>query len=354
VSSARVRDGRKRDWFWLDDAVVDRLARDMQPLALAVYVVLARHADGEGRCWPSRATIAEKLGVSRGTVRNAIKHLAGCGLIDVEIRRNDDGSHRSNVYTLLDVGAGDLAVPPKADEDQGEGRGGGQPADGGGLSDPNPTQEKETPPGGDDPGGSSPETRPTPSAVDVHKDLSAEEYEALPVEKKQQHLIGYLHKRLRERELLGGRPLTKAYKDRLSGELGAEIRAGTRRPRLLLALDHIVQRWPERRQPLHEAMDDTEERRGGLRVLPGGRNAASPTPESAVEALRRHERYGRYADVALEYDFTQEAEPPFRVLSRLGGDDEERRRNLKSIRSVCRRAVREAASPEPREQRGSA
>jgi DNA-binding Lrp family transcriptional regulator len=50
--------------------------------ALAVYAVLALHADDDGRCHPHQATVAATLGVSEGTVRRKVKRLVDAGLLE--------------------------------------------------------------------------------------------------------------------------------------------------------------------------------------------------------------------------------------------------------------------------------
>lgn len=54
-----------------------------QPLK-GVLVALAYHANGEGRAWPSRTTIARESGVTLRTVTRATKRLEDLGLIEVE------------------------------------------------------------------------------------------------------------------------------------------------------------------------------------------------------------------------------------------------------------------------------
>lgn len=105
-SGVRVRDRRNPGWLWLDNEVIDLYAAKMKPLALACYVYLCRRANEQGRAWPSQRTMAEGLGVDRGTVRSALKQLVALKLIHLEIRRNADGSHNSTVYTLLEVPKG--------------------------------------------------------------------------------------------------------------------------------------------------------------------------------------------------------------------------------------------------------
>jgi DNA-binding Lrp family transcriptional regulator len=99
--TSRVRDFRRGGWFWIDNEVIDTLAADMKPFALAVYVYLCRRANDAQEAWPSQRTIAEDLGINRGTVRSAVKQLSDMGMIRVEVERKEDGSFDSATYILL-------------------------------------------------------------------------------------------------------------------------------------------------------------------------------------------------------------------------------------------------------------
>ena len=63
-----VRDQRTMKRFWIDDAVYDTYAAQIGVYAYAVYTALVRHADTAQTCFPSYATIAKKLGISRRKV----------------------------------------------------------------------------------------------------------------------------------------------------------------------------------------------------------------------------------------------------------------------------------------------
>lgn len=66
----------------------------LNPTALAVYAVLASHADKDiGRCWPSTTTIAGAIGRGRRVVQRALNELEGKGLIT-----RDDRHGRSNIF----------------------------------------------------------------------------------------------------------------------------------------------------------------------------------------------------------------------------------------------------------------
>ena len=51
---------------------------------LAVYLVLADHANGNGKCWPKQETIADRLGKSVRQVRRALMALEAAGFIEAK------------------------------------------------------------------------------------------------------------------------------------------------------------------------------------------------------------------------------------------------------------------------------
>lgn len=97
---AVVRDQRRR-FFVVDNAVLDM---GLSPYAVTLYCWLARFADPKGRSFPSVGTLAERMGVSRPTIRKAIGELERAGLIEVR-----DGVYRSHQFILLEVAT---TLPP--------------------------------------------------------------------------------------------------------------------------------------------------------------------------------------------------------------------------------------------------
>jgi len=87
-------------WFRVQDAVVARIV-EIGPLALAVYVALAKHAGKDGRAWPSIPTIAALTGSTPRGVRKAMHRLVSAGLIEMAPRSDPSGRRTSNVYRLL-------------------------------------------------------------------------------------------------------------------------------------------------------------------------------------------------------------------------------------------------------------
>ena len=66
-----------------------------------VYIYLRDRSAVSGSCWPGVKTIARDLGLSRSTVRRALKELEQTGWIRRQFRYRENGSHTSNLYTIL-------------------------------------------------------------------------------------------------------------------------------------------------------------------------------------------------------------------------------------------------------------
>lgn len=61
--------------------VIDELAGELGPTALAVYVVMCRHADPHRRCTVSIERMADAFGVTRVRIIDALDRLERAGLI---------------------------------------------------------------------------------------------------------------------------------------------------------------------------------------------------------------------------------------------------------------------------------
>lgn len=89
--------------------------------------------------------------------------------------------------------------------------------------------------------------------------------------KKQSYFTGYLHNRLKERDLLNEKPLTGPFRKQVAGEIATHLNKGIRRAAILMALDHMVFRWKENRISFTQAFDSSNApERGNLRMLRGG------------------------------------------------------------------------------------
>ena len=100
-----MRDRRQKDWFWVDNALVDR--RDLNLYEKMLYICLARHAGNRDYDFPKLATLCDELGVKDNrTVVKYIKSLEEKGLIEIEKRKGS-----SNLYYLNNVEVPTSDVP---------------------------------------------------------------------------------------------------------------------------------------------------------------------------------------------------------------------------------------------------
>lgn len=77
------------------------LKADISANAVRLYGILNRFANGNGRAWPSRNTLADMMRVSKGTIDRAKTELVDIGALLVEQRVGPAGDPSSNLYTLL-------------------------------------------------------------------------------------------------------------------------------------------------------------------------------------------------------------------------------------------------------------
>lgn len=73
---------------------------DLPARAITVYMYLKDRAGLKGHCYPSIATMARELKLSRSTVQRAITDLSKAGFISREQRRRENGANSSTLYTL--------------------------------------------------------------------------------------------------------------------------------------------------------------------------------------------------------------------------------------------------------------
>jgi hypothetical protein len=101
--------GRVPTWL-LDEAVSDRSIR--------LFALLTRYADREGRGFPGRRTLAERLRCSVDSIDRALRELVHAGAVRVEERWDvdGDGGRLTNDYHLLEHREEDpdrtVAAPP--------------------------------------------------------------------------------------------------------------------------------------------------------------------------------------------------------------------------------------------------
>lgn len=75
-----MRDIRQRGWFWIENELIDRT--DLSFEEKAMYMILARFTDKDGKCFPSIEKLAESIGKDKRTVIRYIKKLEEKGLIE--------------------------------------------------------------------------------------------------------------------------------------------------------------------------------------------------------------------------------------------------------------------------------
>ena len=102
MSRDNLRDGRVKNWFYLENDLLDR--QDLNIYEKMIYIVIARYVDKEDKAFPSVPTIAKKGSMSERQVQTIISSLVKKGLIKREPRINKyNKSKTSNLYTLLSV-----------------------------------------------------------------------------------------------------------------------------------------------------------------------------------------------------------------------------------------------------------
>ena len=102
MSRDNLRDGRVKNWFYLENDLLDR--QDLNIYEKMIYIVIARYVDKEDKAFPSVPTIARKGSMSERQVQTIINSLVKKGLIKKEPRINKyNKSKTSNLYTLLSV-----------------------------------------------------------------------------------------------------------------------------------------------------------------------------------------------------------------------------------------------------------
>jgi Helix-turn-helix domain len=89
--------------FRIDNIIIDEYGEKIGAIGVAIYNVLARHADREtGICYPSIRLSAKKLALGRTTVKKYLRILLNHCLIAISSRLSDEGDPTSNLYMLLD------------------------------------------------------------------------------------------------------------------------------------------------------------------------------------------------------------------------------------------------------------
>jgi predicted transcriptional regulator len=100
MANNNLRDGRVRNWFYLENDLLDR--QDLNIYEKTVYIVIARYVNSENKAFPSYETIAKKGSMAKVQAMRVVKSLIRKGLLKKEARKNKvNGGSTSNLYTLL-------------------------------------------------------------------------------------------------------------------------------------------------------------------------------------------------------------------------------------------------------------
>jgi predicted transcriptional regulator len=100
MSNDCLRDGRTKNWFYLENDLLDR--EDLTIYEKTVYIVIARYVNGENKAFPSYETIAKKGSMAKVQAMRVVKSLTQKGLLKKEARKNKENKgSTSNLYTLL-------------------------------------------------------------------------------------------------------------------------------------------------------------------------------------------------------------------------------------------------------------
>ena len=96
-------------WLLLDQRV--------SALAVRLYLVLRKHADAQGDCFPSRQRLADLLGVGIPTLDRARKQLIAVGAIEMRQRRAADDRWLTSLYRVYwEPGGGNEIIPTPRNE----------------------------------------------------------------------------------------------------------------------------------------------------------------------------------------------------------------------------------------------
>jgi len=100
---SKIRDLRKKEKFFIDDAYLNGWAKLCGAYTTAVYCSLCRHANFYSQeCFPSIQLISDELNISKKRVKKSIGTLRAYKIINVSQEKDERGRFKNNVYILLD------------------------------------------------------------------------------------------------------------------------------------------------------------------------------------------------------------------------------------------------------------
>lgn len=318
----RVVDGRKHDFFIVDNPVIDQKIEQIEAKRRAdagwVYAILCRLANNEtGEATLRIEYLEKKTGRSKPVVIEALKALKGAGLLGVTKNR-EGGRQGASTYTILAV------TRVKHDNAEPE------------------IQSKED---------------VVPELTDLtasNKTLSPKTDTSKDVDDKPSPgtFVGYLREEIDGADI----PLLRNREDRYGQEFKKHLAKGIGDDLLYKAADRIVERWREgddhRKLTVEQALEDVVNGKppSHARQPSGTAPKSGGTPPDVIEYVFANTRNRTILDgeqrirSAMEsFDFTSGESPPYPVQKKLGGDDSEAWAVLEGIRTLCRRAEKDAA-----------
>ena len=72
----------------------------VNPAEKVILLAIADMANDENQAWPSNAYLMRRTGLSERTIRNHMRMLEHLDLLTTEVRKRENGSQTSNLYTL--------------------------------------------------------------------------------------------------------------------------------------------------------------------------------------------------------------------------------------------------------------
>lgn len=90
-----------RVWAQRFSLIPEELLDTVSDRAYRLYGMLNRYANTDGRAFPARKTLADRLGCSLPTLDGAIQELVDTGFVMIVARHRDDGGRTSNDYHLM-------------------------------------------------------------------------------------------------------------------------------------------------------------------------------------------------------------------------------------------------------------
>ncbi len=85
--------------FWLNDAFVDKYARDLSVYEQVIYIALCRHCNKNNTTFVGCRLIATKLSIDKNTVSKMIRSLVKKGWVEKKEKRRN-GSYLLKIYSV--------------------------------------------------------------------------------------------------------------------------------------------------------------------------------------------------------------------------------------------------------------